>query len=152
MLFRKPGPSPDIFWREYEEKIGEKITAYSLGKYLSGWEEFEQLNMTRIWGLIIVSAGGLRFHHFPQHYWFEAFSSYDKNAALREKTFFIPKTQIIRARLMKESSWWKKIFLPSVPKLEIHFRDNPGNERRLLLEIDFKPGGIIESLNTDTAS
>ena len=146
-LFKEPEKNPDIFWREFEEKTGEKVLAYSLGKYLSGWEEFDRFNITRLWGPLITTSGGFRFHHFPQRYWFEAFASLGKDESPREKTFFLPKSQIMEARIMKESKWWKKIFSPSVPKLLIHYRDDSGNEHQLLLEIDFKAKGIIESLN-----
>ena len=147
MLFRKEEKSPDVFWREYEEKIGEKILAYSLGKYLSGWEEFDSQGWTGIWGLIIASSGGFRFHHLPQRHWLDFFSHFNGSESSREKAFFIAKDLIISAGLHKESRWWKKITAPAAPKLVIQFRDDSGNERLLLLEADFKIEKLIESLN-----
>ena len=150
-LFKEPEKNPNIFWREFEEKTGEKVLANSLGKYLSGWEEFDRFNITRLWGLIIATSGGFRFHHFPQRYWFEAFASLGKDESMREKTLFLPKSRIVEAGIRKESKWWKKILSPSAPKLAIRYRTDSGNEQLLLLEIDFKHDGIIENLNAINA-
>jgi hypothetical protein len=60
---------PEKFWREYEEKTGEKVLARTLGQYVSGWDEFGDLSAGPLWGLIIATSGGFRFHHFPQANW-----------------------------------------------------------------------------------
>ena len=72
MLFRKNEVDTEDFWRDYEEKIGEKVLVRSLGQYISGWEEFGGPRGRTLWGLIMATSGGFRFHHFPQVSWFEA--------------------------------------------------------------------------------
>ena len=127
-----------VFWQEYEEKTGEKVLAHSLGQYISGWDEFDRQKWTSIWGLLIVSSGGFRFHHFPKKSWLESFTTTHEQEAPKEKTFFVPKEKIVSVQLKEESKWWKKILMSPSPKLLIHFRDETENERQLKLEIHFK--------------
>ena len=147
MLFKKTEKNPDNFWREYEEKTGETVLARSLGQYISGWEEFDSQKWTSLWGLIIVTSGGFRFHHFPQIGWLDAFTRFADREQPKEKTFFIPKEKIISAALIKETKWWKKIFGSSSPHLVIHYRDEAGNEQQLLLEADYTTDDLPEKLN-----
>ena len=151
MAAKKKEKESGVFWREYEEKTGEKVLARGLGQYISGWEEFDSRGWTSIWGLVIASSGGFRFHHFAQQSWFEALSQFTGREAPKEKTIFIPKEKIISARLDIESKWWKKIFNSRAPRLLIQYRDEAENERSLLLEADFssdnaKPGNFAEIL------
>ena len=139
--------SPDDFWREYEEKTGEKVLARSLGQYMSGWEEFDSSGWTALWGLIIATSGGFRFHHFPQANWITALTRLTSgDDAPKEKTFFIPKARIVSAELLTEKRWWKKIFSPSSPELTIHYRNEAGEERKLLLLAEFKSAEVAEAL------
>ena len=140
---QKASKSADDFWREYEEKIGEKILTRCLGKYASGWEEFG--NLKDIWGLIIFTSGGFRFHHFPQNSWIESLFRATGSEAASEKTIFIPNETIVSTHLVKESKWWKKIFSPYMPQIVIRYRDGDGNERQLLLEADIKSGNFDQS-------
>ena len=146
MLFKEKGKSTDDFWREYEEKTGEKVLARSLGQYMSGWEEFDSQKWTGIWGLLIATSGGFRFHHFPQGGWIEIFTRVGEYEPPKEKTFFIPQKNIISAALIKETKWWKKIFSSSSPRLIIHYRDDAGNERELLLESGYASDDLPEKL------
>jgi len=143
MLGKKNEKSPDDFWREYEEKTGEKVLARSLGQYVSGWEEFGC--STQLWGLIIATSGGFRFHHFPQQSWIDALTRSVGRDEPKEKTIFIPKEKIISAKLIIETKWWKKIF-SSMPPLVIQYRDEAGNEQRLLLNADYKSNELAETL------
>jgi hypothetical protein len=142
MLYKKNGKSPDDFWREYEESIGEKVLARSLGQYMSGWEEFDSRKWTGIWGLIIATSGGFRFHHFPQAGWIDIFTRFGDYQPPKEKTFFIPQKNIISAALIKETKWWKKILNSPSPRLIIHYRDDADNERKLLLETGYASGDL----------
>ena len=135
-LLRKTEKSADDFWREYEEKTGEKVLARGLGRYVSGWGEFDSDRSTSLWGLIIASSGGFRFHHFPQHSWLDSLVSLGGREEPKEKTIFIPKEKIISAVLVAEKKWWKKIFAPNPPRLEIAYHDGEGNPRRLLVEVE----------------
>jgi len=146
MLLKKSGKNPDDFWREYEEKIGEKVLARSLGQYMSGWEEFDSQKWTGIWGLIIATSGGFRFHHFPQIGWIDIFTRFGDHDLPKEKTFFVPKEKIVSATLIKETKWWKKILSSSSPQLIIHYRDDAGNERKLLLETGYASDDLPEKL------
>jgi hypothetical protein len=134
------------FWREYEEQTGEKVLARGLGRYISGWEEFDSKEWTSIWGLIIATSGGFRFHHFPQTNWLSALSNLGNDDAPKEKTFFIPKEKIISAKLINETTWWKKIFRSAPPQLLIDYRDGTENTKQALLEVEFKHENLAESL------
>ena len=136
-MFRRAEKNPDDFWREYEEKTGEKVLARCLGQYVSGWEEFG--NLTGLWGLIIFTSGGFRFHHFPQQSWIETLTRAVGSEAAKERTIFIPNENITGKRFIEESKWWKKLS-GSIPQLQIQYRDGAGNEQRLLLNADSKTG------------
>jgi hypothetical protein len=107
------------FWREYEDRYGEKVHAYVLGRYLSGWEGFDEA----LWGLLIATGGGFRFHHFPHESWLTALSRVTRGGkAPEEKTIFIPRDRIRSAELYREKSLWKRIVLPSPPLLILRYR------------------------------
>ena len=136
-MFGKKEKNPDTFWQEYEEQTGEKVLSRSLGRYISGWEEFDSKRLNNIWGLIIATSGGFRFHHFPQQSWLMIFTQFSSREAPKEKTIFIPKEDLISAKIFKESAWWKKIFAQKPPLLTLVYRDATGNEKQLLLEVDY---------------
>jgi len=136
MFFRKPEQSPEAFWQEYEEKTGEKVISRGLGKYISGWKEFDEKNRGGLWGLIITTSGGFRFHHFPQNSWIDALTRFAEKEPPKEKTIFIPNEKIASSQLIKEPRWWKKIFSPSTPQLVIRYADEAGGERRLVFEVE----------------
>jgi hypothetical protein len=110
MLLKKDDKTADEFWREYEEKTGEKILTHGLGKYVSGWDEFDRKKWKGIWGLLITTSGGFRFHHFPQNSWIEALSRFPEKEQIKDKTIFIPGEKIVFSELIQEHKWWKKIF------------------------------------------
>jgi hypothetical protein len=138
--------SPEDFWREYEEKTGEKVLASSMGQYVSGWDEFGNLSGAPLWGLIIATSGGFRFHHFPQTNWLSLFFQAGSGELAKEKTIFIPNDKIISAVLHKETKWYKKIFSFSVPRLLIRYLDETGTEKELLLYAEHRPDGVAEAL------
>ena len=145
MLFKKQEQSPDSFWREYEEKTGEKVLSRGLGKYVCGWGEFDEKKWGGIWGLLITTSGGFRFHHFPQNSWIDAFTRFAEKEPPRERTIFIPKEKITSSKLIKETRWWVKIFCPSVPHLVIHYTDEAGREGRLLFEAEYSAEGLPQA-------
>jgi len=146
-MARKESKSPEDFWREYEEQTGEKIIARSLGQYVSGWEDFDNLSGGPMWGLIVATSGGFRFHHFPQANWLNNIIRLGSaNDPPREKTIFVPSERIVSAILHKETRWYRKILLPAVPRLMIRYRDENGVEKELLLLAEYKPDGIAEAL------
>ena len=139
--------SPEDFWRAYEEKTGEQIRARSLGRYVSGWDEFDDPPGYPLWGLVIATSGGFRFHHFPDTNWLSALMQQGAGGrASEEKTIFIPGEAILSAVLYKETKWYRKLFFPSIPRLTIRYRDKTGTERELLLYIEHQPDGIAEAL------
>jgi len=137
MSFKKQEQSPDAFWQEYEEKTGEKVLSRGLGKYIRGWKEFDEKKWGGIWGLLITTSGGFRFHHFPQNSWIDALTRFADTKPPTEKTIFIPKEKIASSQLIKETRWWKKIFSPSTPQFVICYTDEAGEERRLLFEAEY---------------
>ena len=144
MLFKKenntPGANADVFWQEYEEKTGEKVLSRGLGKYISGWDEFDQNRQGGIWGLIIRTSGGFRFHHFPQKSWIDSFTSFVKTEEAKEKTIFIPNEKIVLSKVIKEPKWWKRLFNSSPPLFVIRYSDDAKTgkeERSLVFEAEF---------------
>ena len=150
MLFRNTEKKPDKFWDEFEAETGEKVLAKSLGRYLSGWDDFDSRGWEGIWGLFIACSGGFRFHHFPQRHWLEAFTRFTDNETPKEKSFFLPKEKIITVEHIEETQWWKKLLRPVSPRILIQYRDERGTGRRLLLESDFNSAELAEKLNTFT--
>ena len=148
ILSREKTKEPDDFWREYEEKTGEKILGRGLGQYLSGWKEFDSKGWNNIWGLFVASSNGFRFHHFPRQNLFEAFFSRGDSQRSDEKTIAIPKEKIISAELKKESRWWAKIFKSNSPKLVIRYKAEAGSENELSFEADFGAKELAENLNS----
>ena len=146
MLKRKQ-KSPDDFWREYEEKTGEKVLVRCLGQYISGWDEFGDLSGNPLWGLVIATSGGFRYHHFPHVNWLTALTRFGSGGdPPQEKTIFIPGERIISARLYSETKWYKKIFSSIPPRLLIAYRDEAGTEKTLVLNAEYKQEGIAEAL------
>jgi len=144
MFFKKDEISPETFWREYEEKTGEKVLARGLGKYVCGWEEFDEKQWNGLWGLIINTSGGFRFHHFPQNSIFDALTQFAANMREppKEKTIFIPKEKIISQKIIKEEKWYKRLFSHSAPRLVIVYRDGSpdgsgGKDKKLIFEAEY---------------
>jgi hypothetical protein len=146
MFEKSKKPEADTFWREYEEKIGDTILAHALGRYISGWDPFDGKEWNNIWGLVILAGSSLRFHHFPQMSWIDAFTRFTEKEPPKEKTFFIPNEKIISAKLLKERKWWKRILSSSPPQLVIHYLDDEGTEKILLFEIEFKADELLGNL------
>ena len=143
-MFQKKNKSVDIeqFWKDYEESIGEKVLAKSLGQYLNGFPG----QPYPLWGLAIATSGGFRFHHFPHEGWLMAISRVSTGGeAPKEKTFFIPKDSINSIELIQEKRWWKKILSPANPALAIHCRVN-GEEARIFIETDLTASAIAQEL------
>jgi hypothetical protein len=134
---------PDDFWKQYEAGLGEKVLSYTLGQYLSGWPEYAP----PLWGLLIATSEGFRFHHFPHESWIVAISRLSSGGeAPKEKTIFIPRDRIRRAELRIEKSLLKKIFLASSPRFVLRYVDNAGVESEFVAETDSKASFIVENL------
>jgi len=122
--------NPDDFWREFEETTGEKVLARGLGRYAAGWPEFDGLGRRPLWGLVIASTGGFRFHHFPQTGGLlGALGS--GGVVPKEKTIFVPGDRITSAVIVSETKWYKKLFSPDSPFLVIGYAEEAGAEREL---------------------
>ena len=137
MFLRKNEKSSDDFWREYEEKTGEKILSRGLGKYISGWDEFDEKKWGGIWGLLINTSAGFRFLHFAQYSWMDALTQFAQKEPPKEKTFFLPQEKIVSSQIIKETKWWKKIFAASPPQLVILYADEAGAQKRLVFEAEY---------------
>jgi len=144
MFFKKDEISPDTFWREYEEKTGEKVLVRGLGKYVSGWDEFDEKQWNGLWGLIINTSGGFRFHHFPQNNIFDVLTQFaaKKDEPPKEKTIFLPQERIISQKIIKEEKWYKRLFSRSAPQLVIVYRDelpdgSSGKDKKLIFEAEY---------------
>ncbi|MDR3160628.1 MAG: hypothetical protein LBU28_03335 [Spirochaetaceae bacterium] len=142
---QKKETDPARFWKEYEEKCGEQVLAYTLGQYLSGWDDFNLSRRESLWGLLIATSGGFRFHHFPHEGWIQALSRVSSGGeAPKEQTLFIPKDQLTSVELRMEKSLLKKLFFPSSPRLVIRYGDAGGE---LVMETDQKAREIVMALS-----
>ena len=139
MFGKKEEKSADTFWQEYEEKTGEKVLGRGLGKYVCGWQEFDDNKWGGIWGLIITTSGGFRFHHFPQNSWIDAFTTMFTQGMEKpkEKKIFISNEKIISSEPAIEKKWWKKVFSPSPPHFIVYYLDEEGLERKLVFEAEY---------------
>jgi hypothetical protein len=137
MFLRKEEKSSGDFWREYEEKTGEKLLDRGLGKYVLGWDEFDEKKWNGIWGLIFTTTGGFHFHHFPQNNWIDALTQFAEKEPPKEKLIFIPKEKVLSIEFIVEKIWWKKIFNPSPPHLVVMYTDDAGNKKKLLFEAEY---------------
>jgi hypothetical protein len=139
----KKNTDPADFWEKYEATLGEKVLSYALGQYLSGWAEYDP----PLWGLLIATDAGFRFHHFPHEGWIQVLSRVSTGGeAPTEKTIFIPRSRIIQAELRREKSLLKRIFFASQPRFSIRYRDNEGAEQEFVAEADSKAAAILEKL------
>jgi hypothetical protein len=139
----KKNTDPQEFWKKYEASLGEKVLSFSLGQYLSGWAEHDP----PLWGLLIATDRGFRFHHFPQEGWLQFFSRFSSGGeAPSEKTIFIPREWILRAELRRETSLLKRIFLASRPRLVIRYKDDNGAEGEFIAEADSAAAALVEKL------
>jgi hypothetical protein len=134
---------PQEFWKKYEADLGEKVLSFSLGQYLSGWAEYDP----PLWGLLIATDRGFRFHHFPQEGWLQFFSRFSSGGeAPSEKTIFIPRERILQAELRRETSLLKRIFFASRPRFVVRYRDDNGDEEEFIAEADSAAAALVEQL------
>jgi hypothetical protein len=130
------------FWREYGEKIGETVLAYSMGRSLSGWTG-EQL-----WGLIIATDGGFIFHHFPSENWLDLLlKSTSLKKEPQEKVLRIPASRLLSAEVREEKSLLKRFFRYRPPMLFLKYLDEAGEEAEFIAEGDEKLKALAQSLN-----
>ena len=124
--------SAENFWREYEETTEEKVLAHGMGQYVSGWQEFGIPNRRKpIWGLVIATTGGFRFHHFPQTG--GLLGNFGTGGiAPKEKTIFIPRNRIVAVVLHKETKWYKRLLSPDSPFLRIRYVDESSSDENEL--------------------
>jgi hypothetical protein len=142
----KKNTDPQEFWKQYEAALGEKVLSFSLGQYLSGWAEHDP----PLWGLLIATDRGFRFHHFPHEGWLQVLSRVSSGGEPpSEKTIFIPREWILRAELRRESSLLKRIFLASRPRFVVCYRDDNGSEGEFVAEADSAAAALIEKLRAD---
>jgi hypothetical protein len=140
MAMTRQKTDPQAFWRAYEAQVGEPVLAYALGRYLRGWEEFQ----LPLWGLLIATSGGFRFHHFPHESWIEALSrSASGGAPPQERRLFIPQERFIALSLGEKKSWWQKLFTPALLQLVIRYRDDGGAEQELVAETEKKAADAL---------
>jgi hypothetical protein len=148
MSFKKQDQSPNEFWREFEEETGEKVLSRGLGKYISGWQEFDENKRGGLWGLLITTSGGFRFRHFPQNSWIDAFTRFAEKEPPKEKSIFIPKGKIASSQMIRETRWWKKILSHSPPQFVVCYMDEAGREMKLVFEAEYSPSFI--NINQDS--
>jgi len=149
MLFKKDKESSDTFWKEFTEKTGETVLERGLGKYVCGWDEFDKKQLGGLWGLIINTSGGFRFHHFPQNSFLDALfmSSVNANEPPKEKTIFLPREKIISQEIIKEEKWWKRLIFNPTPQLVINYIDESpdksgGKDKKLVFEAEYTKENI----------
>lgn len=143
MFTNKNDDSVHDFWKEFEESTGEKVLAKSLGRYLSGLDD----RLEALWGLAVVTSGGLRFRHFPKEPSIFGIAKLPTGGkAPKEQSFFIPKEAVVSIELFDEKRWWKKIMASSFPVLVICCRINE-DDKKISIEIDRDAVSLVDALN-----
>ncbi|MCL2233973.1 MAG: hypothetical protein FWB99_12970 [Treponema sp.] len=131
------------FWAEFEAETGETVLARSMGKYLGGWDEYAE----PLWGLVIATSGGFRFHHFPKEVTIFGIAKVSSSRkAPKEKTFFIPRENMLSAEIVREKLWWKKLLTSASPLLVIRY-DSNGAEKKVSIEVDPGAAAVANALN-----
>ena len=131
------------FWAEFEAATGETLLARSMGKYLGGWDEYSE----PLWGLVIATSGGFRFHHFPKEATIFGIAKVPTSRkAPKEKTFFIPTETMLSVEFVQEKLWWKKLFTSASPLLVIRY-DSNGTEKKVSMEVDHNAIAVMDALN-----
>lgn len=135
---------PALFWAAYEKEIGEKVLGHALGRYLAGWDEFRM----PLWGLLIATDAGFRFHHFPHEGWIQAMSRFAGGGGDSpvEKTLFLPLSRIRSIELEIERSWLKRVFLARQPLLTVRYAREDGGDGYFLAEADKSALAITDAL------
>lgn len=133
----------EAFWADYEKQTGEKVLARTLGHYISGWDEF---GGTELWGLAIATDGGFRFHHFPHENWLMGLTRGSGKGTAKERTLFLPRESISSIVLRSPGPWWRNIFTPRSPALEIRYARLDGTEGLLVVETDQNAAAIVKAL------
>jgi hypothetical protein len=143
----KKDKDPREFWQAYEAGLGEKVLSFSLGQYLSGWAEHDP----PLWGLLIATDRGFRFHHFPHEGWLQVLSRLSAGGKEpTEKTIFIPRERIVRAELRRERSLLKRILFASRPRFVIRYRNDEDAEEEFIAEADSTASATIENIEALT--
>lgn len=135
---------PAAFWAAYEKEIGEKVLAHSLGRYVSGWDEFPM----PLWGLLIATDAGFRFHHFPHEGWIQAMSRIAGGGGESpvEKTLFLPASRIRTVNFRAEKSWLRNLVFALPPSLALHYAREDGGEGVFVAEADKSAQAIADAL------
>ena len=136
MFEKREKQSPEEFWREYEEKFDEKVLARGLGRYISGWGVFDSQEWNNLWGLLIISSKGFRFHHFPKQSWLQTLVIRGDSEGSKERIIFFPNEMIKSVEIREETRWWVKIISLAPPRIIIHCGDEDGNERTIIFEAE----------------
>jgi hypothetical protein len=133
------------FWTEFESTHEENVLAFSLGLYLRGCAAIEN----SMWGLLIATDSGFRFHHFAQEGWISALSRLTAGGgkAPKEVSVFIPQEKIISVEYRIETNWLKRIFTASQPLFVLRYYDEAGTKRELAAETDKGCLDVVEELN-----
>ena len=148
MLFiRKKTVTIEKFWRDYEEETGETVMAKAMGQYIDGWDDFPQ----HLWGLVIATSGGFRFHHFAERSWIMSVPGLYSGETLKEKKIFIPRQAISSAELAVEKRWWKRILGSSIPHLIIRCQID-GTEKTVSIEVGREAGAVADALRNNSES
>ena len=135
---------PVAFWAAYEKEIGEKVLGHALGQYLAGWDEFR----VPLWGLLIATDAGFRFHHFPQEGWIQALSRVTGGGgdSPTEKTLFLPLSRIRSIELKTERSWLKRMLFARRPLLTVQYAREDGGVGYFHAETDKSAAVVADVL------
>jgi hypothetical protein len=138
--------NPEEFWRGYEAQHGEKVLAHSLGCYMTGWDDYQG----PLWGLLIATDGGFRFHHFPHEGWIKALSRVSGGGGDEpvEKTLFIPRDRLASIELSTENSWLRRIVFARPPQFVVGYLKGDGSAGTFLADSDKSALPVVAALRT----
>ncbi len=134
----------ELYWRQLEESLGERILLRYLGEYSSGFPELKG----PVWGLFFLTPSALSFRTFPKDNWYESLmrSSRVPLQGQGELTIRILLTQITRVELIRSERWWERFLLAKRPVIRVGYLGAGGEVLTLRFSIEGDAVQLVEAL------
>jgi len=125
------------YWKEKENKLGERILGKNICEYISGYRDFDR----KTWGILYFTKNSFYFDIFHEKKFF--FSSIFKvNRTDQDKkinTFQIPWKDVIKIDLPKAKNYFLSIFFPPDSLTIVSYSDKSNyRDCKLVLNIHSK--------------
>jgi hypothetical protein len=132
------------FWVETEERIGERVLVYTLGRHIGGYADVQP----GTWGLFYVSETTLHFQTFHSENWFSSILRGRKRSqpTETEMEFHLPLSSLREVGVTRQKSWVRRIFAPEAPTIHAGYALPTGDEGELRFSMDLKMKEFVETL------